>query len=82
MCPDLSNARIKNEYSDFVSRVSTNVEISECNPDSGIICESEEKIRILLDNIYFTMYTLHETVQLGDEKNYKSRPTKVKDTFL
>ena len=77
MCPDLSNARVKNEYTDFVSRVSTNIEISECNPDAGISCESEENVRILLDNIYFTLYNLHETVQLGDENNYKTRPTKV-----
>lgn len=73
--------RAKNSYSDKELRISFSVQAVNCDQDKDSSCESEENINAFFKSLYFTAYTLVESIEFGDVDSIGERPVKAQDKF-
>ena len=59
ICPDWSDAKVQNRYSNQTYRVSTSLDIVLCTFDGD--CEKNQtKVEMLVKNLFFTLYMVRE----------------------
>lgn len=82
ICPDAPSNfdyyRVENKYTNYTYRVSFSVDIHMCIPTNGITCKSNDKVKLFLEDYYFTFFTLQERIDFTMETE---RPIKTISTF-
>ena len=85
LCPEIEpiseHFKIKNDYTNLTERNSFHLEISKCtnklhpkHPFEYNYCKEEEDIKKVLKELYFTLYVMQNSAELGHTENYKKAP--------
>lgn len=85
LCPDFDQfkdlIKVKGSYSNNIERYSFSIEIHHCNLAHNPNCKPDEEIEMLMNSIFFTLYTVQAKVQFVNEYNPGASPIIVRDDF-
>ena len=73
--------QLKNSYS-HADRISFSISINKCVNSTSQVCEPDEKIEEMLHSMFFTIYTIQETINFHNGSNYGGNPIVVSDKFF
>ena len=79
LCPDIEvihdTVRLNNTYKSKNRQSFQIVIVNENYRNTS--CDNSQKLKRLIDNVYFTQYVIHEQIEFDNIHNYQKRPTSV-----